>query len=536
MFGLQRSKRPKGPLVNASCQIPVGVQPHFAQARSVLESTIDLLAGGQLAHATHDEVERAVTDKGRELMRLLLGGHFELRGHARPCEAVVGSDGATRAHCRPGTVRRLVTTVGEVLVPRPAYSGRGLSALHPTDADLNLPPDSFSFELRRTVAEFAAEQSFDRSAKQVKAVTGVAVGQRQVEELTRAAAADFHGFYLRCREPVGRSDTGSLLVLTFDQKGVVMRREGLRDATRQRAEAAQPMLDSRLTKGEKRDCKRMATVAAVYTVAPHARTADQVVAGLRHLRVVDAKSRTPPPRPEGKRVWASLQDELATVVAQAFAEAQARDPRHEKRWLVIIDGDRKLQRAVQAQAARLGVAVTIVLDFIHALEYLWRAGHALCAEGSRELEDWVLDRLAMVLNGKASDVAAGMRRSATLRELSAQARKPIDVAANYILSRKDMMRYDQLLALGAPIASGVIEGTCRSLVNDRMDLTGARWSLAGAEAMLQLRAILRSGDWVAYWKHHTEAERVVNHDARYARSVAPKVELPRKGAHLRRIK
>jgi hypothetical protein len=166
---------------------------------------------------------------------------------------------------------------------------------------------------------------------------------------------------------------------------------------------------------------------------------------------------------------------------------------------MVMDGDPKLEQAARREAKRRGVKLTLVLDFIHALEYLWRAGHALHAEGSPELETWVLDRLTALLHGNVSNVAAGMRRSATRRGLSASARAPIDRAANYFLKRKSMMRYHDLLALGAPIASGVVEGTCRSLVNDRLDITGARWSVSGAEAVLRLRAILRSADWDEYW-------------------------------------
>jgi len=99
-----------------------------------------------------------------------------------------------------------------------------------------------------------------------------------------------------------------------------------------------------------------------------------------------------------------------------------------------------------------------------------------------------------------------------------------------------MMRYDQLLALGAPIASGVIEGTCRSLINDRLDVTGARWSVPGAEAVLRLRAIIRSGDWDPYWLFHKDAEHERNHLSRYAGGKPPPVQIPRKFGHLRRVK
>ncbi len=503
-----------------------------SRAEDLLADAQRQLSSGDLMHATHDEVERYATEEGRRIVNALLRDHFALRGQAEAVTAVVGSDGETRPHVRHGAARTLVTTVGSVPVPRVAYTGRGRSALHPTDAELNLSEDSFSFEVRRQIARLASEVSFERAGQQFQALTGVHVALRQVEELTRTAARDTEAFYEEGRADLCLNEASGLLVMTADQKGIVMRLEHLRPGTRKMAEASRPKLESRHTKGEKPNRKRMATVAAVYTIAPHLRSAEEVVAGLRHLRAAPGTRKAKPPRPEAKRVWASVKVELSAVIRQLFDEAERRDPLHRKQWLMVVDGDRKLELATRREAKRRGVVVTLVLDFIHALEYLWRAGHALHTEGSPELEAWVLDRLTALLRGNVSNVAAGMRRSATKRGLSASARTPIDRAANYFLKRKSMMRYDELLAIGAPIASGVIEGTCRSLVNDRLDITGARWSVEG---VLRLLAVLRSGDWDEYWGFHTLAEHERNHASCYAADTPPAVEIPKHG-HLRRVK
>jgi hypothetical protein len=509
----------------------------FAVAEALFSETKAELSSDSLIHAYHDEVERYAVEQGRRIVRALFQTHMDLRGQAIAVEPVVGKDGQERTHVRPDSARGLVTTVGKVDVPRAAYSGRGLQALHPTDADLNLPTDSYSFEVTRKIAMTAAEQPFDATRKLFAEFTGVHIAIRQVEEITRGAARDMDEFYQSGSRVFDPDKTSDILVLSVDQKGIVMRRQDLREQTRLRAEQQEPKLDSRLTKGEKPDRKRMATVAAVYTVAPHVRTAAEVIAGLRHLRpVTDEYAKPRCPRPEHKRVWASVTADLRNVVSQLFDEAERRDPLRNKRWFAVIDGDRKLQKAIQKETKNRGVKVTLVLDFIHALEYLWRAGGALFDQGSKELEEWVLERLAALLEGKVSDVAAGIRRSATMRSLSAKQRKPVDRAANYFLKRKAMMRYDQLLVLGTPIASGVIEGTCRSLVNDRLDVTGARWSLVGAEAVLRLRAILRSGDWNEYWIFHTHAEYERNHQARYADGSVPAVEIPKRHPRLRVVK
>ena len=511
-------------------------QAPFAAARALLADTARQLGSGELMHATHDQVEQFAVGQGRAIVQLLLRDHFALRAQAEPVGPVVGFEGRERTHRRDDCKRTLHTTVGPVPIARTAFSGRELGALHPVDAALNLPADSYSFELAKRVAETAAEVSFERAGTQVEAFTGVRVGLRQVEQLTQSAAKDFDGFYGSERSVPTPPNAADMLVMTSDHKGVVMRKEALREGTRERAETAVHTLQTRLTKGEKRDRKRMATVAAVYTVGPHVRSAADVIAGLRRLRDVERVQRTRPPKPQGKRVWASVVDDLDLVVAQKFDEAERRDPDHRLRWLALVDGELRLERAIRAEAKRRGVEVTLVLDFIHALEYLWKAGHALHAEGTPELEAWVLDRLELLLKGKVSDVAAGMRRSATKRGLSAKDRKPIDTAANYLLKRKDMMPYGELLALGAPIASGVIEGTCRSLVNDRLDLTGARWSVQGAEAVLRLRAIIRSGDWDEYWAFHTRAEYAANHAPAYARCAPPEVLISKGRQHLRLVR
>jgi hypothetical protein len=159
--------------------------------------------------------------------------------------------------------------------------------------------------------------------------------------------------------------------------------------------------------------------------------------------------------------------------------------------------------------------LTIVLDIIHVIEYLWKAAFAFYPETSQQAEKWVSKRLTMILEGKSSSVAAGMRRSATFRQLPRSARQPVDNCARYLLNNAQYLKYNDYLKAGFPIATGVIEGACRHLIKDRMDITGARWSLAGAEAVLRLRSLYISGDWEQYWRFHRELEHQRHHQALY---------------------
>jgi hypothetical protein len=495
----------------------------FDKAREDFEILVARLGDEETGRMTHADVERLLATEGRELLRRLYQGHLDARGVGEATAPVVGADGVARTHARISD-RDLVTVFGSVRVARMGYGQRGVVSLYPRDADLNLPAESYSHGVRRHVAEEAARGSFDEAVSALGRATGAAVAKRQVEELAQRGARDFDTFYASraAAAPAEVANTAPILVLTSDGKGVVMRPEALREATKQVAAGREHKLRRRLSKGEKSATRRMAQVASVYTIGPFHRTPEDVV------RDLDADKREPAvrPRPEHKRVWASVAKEPAEVIAEMFAEALRRDPERRKAWVVLVDGNQTQLDLIKAEAARRGVEITIILDVIHVIEYLWAAAYCFEAEGTPEAEAWVSERLLQILRGKGSDVAAGIRRSATLRRLDEGARHAADDCADYLVKYRAHIRYDIALAAGLPIATGVIEGACRHLVKDRMDITGARWGLDGAEAVLRLRALRSSGDFDAYWTFHERRELARHHAALYAANALPSTTTP----------
>lgn len=220
-------------------------------------------------------------------------------------------------------------------------------------------------------------------------------------------------------------------------------------------------------------------------------------------------------------MWASLEKTPEQVIRDAFREARRRDPTHEKHWVALVDGNKAQIRILRCVAREKGIDLTIIVDIIHVIEYLWDAGRVFHPASGPELENWVRDRLLRVLRGQAGLVAGGMRRSATRRALSSKSRKPVDTCANYLLNKAQYLHYDQYLSQGFPIATGVIEGACRHLVKDRMEIAGAKWRLRGAEAVLRLRALRSSHDFDEYWEFHEAREYERNHQAFYADGVVP---------------
>jgi hypothetical protein len=219
-------------------------------------------------------------------------------------------------------------------------------------------------------------------------------------------------------------------------------------------------------------------------------------------------------------VWASVEKSAEQVTRELFEEAERRDPDHRRRWVVLVDGERHQIDRLRAEVKRRGVAPVFVLDLIHVLEYLWKAAWCFFAEGDAAAEAWVTAHALAILEGSFSYVAAGIRRSATRRGLRTKDRKGADDCADYLLAKRDMLHYDEYLEAGLPIATGVIEGACRHLISDRLDITGARWSVRGAEAVLRLRAVRSSSDFDAYWRFHLGREYLRHHKSRYASKAA----------------
>jgi hypothetical protein len=430
------------------------------------------------------EIESRQQDRGREVQRLLLQTHLQQRGDGDvgPALYLQQQDGELLYSHRRLGARTLTTVFGTVELVRMGYSRSGAPGIFPLDRALTLPARSFSYELQRRLVKAAVRNPFLDSVQTIADLTGVSVSKRSLEQILPDAAQDFDAFY-RQRSP--EPSTGSVLVAAVDCKGIPMVKPF----------GAQPT--SRLTKGQKANKKRMATVAAVFTRAPWVRTPQQVAESLFRISRPTPEDAPAPPRPENKRVWASLLKGKNAVIQEVAEEMERRDPSASKTRVALTDGERALQIRVDRK-----LKVTLILDLMHALEKLWKAAYVFHAEGSLEADLWVLDRTVRVLSGDVGQVVKGIRQSITKRGISGAKRKTLQGAVDYLYRNRTRMRYDEYLANGWPIASGPVEGACKNLIKDRMERSGMRWTEQMAEAIVQLRAIYLSGDFDEYWQFH----------------------------------
>jgi hypothetical protein len=495
------------------------------------------LAGEAGRAVTLDAMELLVVEQGRELLRgvlqLCLDG--QAAGEAR-LPQVTGADGVTRTRAERGHARSVVTRLGEVSVRRIGYRAgvKGVPSLFPRDAVLNLPPLAYSWQLQQLAEMFARSGSYEQAQEFVAAAAGVTVGKRQLEQIVAGAAADVAAFYAAGapgepgQPPAGRGQPGGRapagqdgeavvpLGLSADGKGVAMRPESRRKRTKAPGRRVK-RFRNRPGIGEKGH-KRIAETACVFDVIPQPRTPEQVMASHHGGDGGKGKKKTgkPAPRAVSRRYRVDIAADRSAAIGWLFDEAGSRDPGQARDWIALVDGDNHQISLIEQEAAARGVTVTILIDLIHVLEYLWKAAWAFHEPRDPAIEAWTITQALDILHGRAADVAARIARIAGQHPpKGTEHAKNIKKVLSYLQAKQPYLDYPKALAAGWPVATGVIEGACRHLVHDRMGITGARWSTDGAQAILWLRVIHANHDQDSYWRYHIRQEHQRNHQSRY---------------------
>lgn len=472
------------------------VEQHVSELKDLVEQAI-------ADEWRADEFERESFTQLLDLGLTLLTAFVAAAGDGDEGERLE-HDGETYRRLKKPHRRRYLSIYGPLSLERRVYGTREGQKIEsvPLDARLGLPAGELSYVLEDWLERMCVKDAYRDSVQSLASLLGarVKVSVDTAEEHTRQMAEHAESFRASQTAPPA-SEEGEVLVATADGKGVPMRKPP--------PSSASPRPSHRRGKGEKAQKKQMAYVGAVYSINRFSRTADQVVDELRR------RERAPDrPRPQHKHLWAEmthpgdgvqegfLMHGPSYLFAELTVECHERDPTRKKDLVCLLDGEKQLWRL---QTEWLPRAVPI-LDIFHVMERLWTAAHCFHRERSPEAEEFVERNLRKLLEGKVDHVLRSFRRLLVTRSLAGEKRKRLLATITYYANNREHMRYDEYLAAGYPIGSGVAEGACRHLVKDRMEGTGMRWRLEGALAMLRLRAIYLNGDWDAYVEHRIQQE------------------------------
>ena len=454
------------------------------EARGQLEGMLELVHQAATAPTPIHEVERRLFRALLSLGRTLVVHFLREKGPGDYGPSLPLASGQVVA--REGLrVRPYLSIFGEVAIERYVY-GPSEAPQAPLDLELQLPEWKYSYLLQEWGLTFSCKEAFAEAGQTLDQLLGLGLAVGTLERLSRKVAVGVIPFRQDQPLPI-QEEEAAFLVATVDCKGVPLTRS-----------AGSPSKQGkRRKKGEQKTQKKMACVGAVYTIAPFVRTPEAILDEVQ--RKIAAAKR---PLPYHKRVQAELLDDKASLFASLAQQIHQRQNQAPKEVLFLSDGERALWRL---QPRYLPEAIGI-LDLWHVMEYLWKGAHLFHPEGSTAAEAWVGQRLGMLLEGKIGYVIGGLKQMRTKHALKGAKRKALQNILTYFHHNRAQMRYDEYLAAGYPIGSGVAEGACRHLVKDRLERTGMRWTVEGAQAILDLRSTYLNGDWTAYWSHYTHAE------------------------------
>lgn len=471
------------------------------QLHGEFQELIEYVIGEQSQTRTAYEVEltlfRRLLALGAELLRLF----FKHRAADRPRGPIYAPDG-TELKYHDQRPTSYFSVFGKVRFRRHYYHALGQAGFCPLDAKLSLPARCYSGLLRDWAEYCISNEAYDESSKVLERILGLSVSKLALETGVQEDAADVEAFYEQKAVPSAAAE-GSILVVQADGKGVPMVR-------------AQPAPQAtRRGKGEKRTKKKEAVVTTLYTIAPYCRTPQQVAkALLRDLAGDEEAAPTTPsqlsrPAPVGKEVRATLAGKDTAFERLTRRVAQREGP-HIRHRVALTDGAEPFQRQVRDRLSKF----TLVLDIIHAVEYLWQAANTLLGETSPDRIPWVKEQLLHLLSGRTSAIIKTLEKSVQDLALSASQRRALNTTIGYYQRNLPYMRYNLYLAQGWPIGTGVVEAACGHLVKDRMEQSAMRWTQAGAQAILDLRAVRINDDWDEYQRFRRYCQHLRLYDHR----------------------
>jgi hypothetical protein len=480
----------------------IEVEDRFCKVATAFSAVLNKLQTsaerGEPVHVVEELSWSGLIEVGREM----IVGYIKKQEEDMPRPEAIEHEGRTLQRLPERRVREYVSAFGPTPFARDVYATRETQRQEvvPLDAKLGMPQSDTSYLLQKWSGTQFVKESYKESHMTLAGILGFAPSVNCLEDMA-AQASEHAEVYFEQQAPVDAAMEAEIIVATSDCKGVPMRKV---DAPQRKQKDDMPRA-KRLRPGEKNGQKRMACVGGVYSVAPFRRTVEDVLDEI--LRKEKQEQR---PDPQNKRLRAVLTREVdgqevnaKHVVFDWLAkELQQRDPHEERMVVAIMDGESKLR---DLQELKLKRAIGI-LDIWHVTEYLYDLAYCFYRDGSDEAVAFVETYLRKLLEGKVNRVIGGIRQMATKRDLSQSKWDKVEDCLSYFAVRSEYMKYDEYLAAGYPIGSGVVEGACRHLVKDRMEQAGMRWRIAGAQAILSLRAVYVNDDWDAFHADRIQTE------------------------------
>lgn len=455
-------------------------------------------ATGTAAH----EAEKTIFSMVLKLGGLALAEFFKLQGTGDIGEHIELPDGVKVKRLSKLRTRTYRSILGNIILHRTVYGKKETGKIEsiPLDVRLQLPYNEQSYVLQEISQFMAMEMPYDTTKKVLEKILPAKLTVDTMERVTRQNSQHVEEYRKQQPKP-DLSKEGEILVITADSKGIPIKQP-------LQAEESKIEDQQQHNKGPKANRKRMAVVGGIYSVDQYTRTAEDIIESLFRRRSANdsndnKEKKHKRPSLVNKQLVAFLDCELEdqailNAASQTFdflkEQFDIRIPKDIKKDCVfLMDGQKSLwNKKADFFGKRTG---TEILDLIHVNGYLWDAAKVIHHDDEKQQLIFMKDKVLRMLQGQAGRVIGGIRQTATKLNLKGNMLKKIETVCNYLDNNKNRMKYDEYITKGYPIATGVIEGACRHYIKDRMERTGMRWVMEGAQAMLNMRSVFINQDW-----------------------------------------
>ncbi len=360
----------------------------------------------------------------------------------------------------------------------------------PLDILLNLPIRCYSYFLSEMFNLLNIKDAYSEGVFFVKKFFGLQISVSASETISGESSSCYEEFYELGKTLKESEEKKDYTAVSFDGKGVPMIwKEAVKITGRQ-------------GKGKKRQKKKESLVGVKYNINANIRTADEVADNLVYPEKRENENEKKQEKAQNIRYIASIAKPKKEVMEEIYDEIKNEDFIN-KPLLCLMDGSLYLWDQLKTVFKDISNKVCI-LDIIHVLEYIWLIAHIMYKEGSDDAKKYVYKKLKLILEGKIAsyimELQVEMQKSKWKKKSHQEKFKKV---ITYLKNHKQYMKYDEYLSKGYPIGTGVVESACSHVVKDRMEISGARWGINGAESVLRLRSVVKSKDWDNCWDFFT---------------------------------
>jgi hypothetical protein len=464
----------------------------ITEGQEFFEDLLQFVRGEAARLETH-EIEKGIFARILPIGLAALKLYFADKGTGDHGENLIHDDQFYRR--QPGfRDRQYASIFGSLDIARTCYRRPGEKGIYPLDHEANLPDRQYSYFLQELMNLFSIDHPFSDGAKRLEQLLGQKWAASVLIDVAHDGSVDYDEYYGQ-KKPPEEKDEGEIQVASFDGKGVPILKS---DAAK---------IQAKLGKGEKKQKTKEALVGISYTVDRHVRSPEEMAIRLVYPEQLE-KEKNDKESPKGQNIrrMASVKRSKEEVMSEIKKDVEKRAPTR-KRPLVILQDGATILWTLALNLFGAWNTVWFILDIIHVRHYLWDVANALYGEKSVEGKAWVKEKLEQILKGGVGYVIGAMKQILSKRKLKGTKRKALMKAITYFEKHKQWMKYDEYLAEGLPIATGVVESACGSVVKNRMEGSGKRWSIDGAESVLILRSLEKSEDYSEYWNYHISKEK-----------------------------